>query len=52
MGDFFNILKNYLKNSNKKHIFCGQYFTQKKLVKRSNYYKLRDLKNLNHKNIG
>lgn len=46
MGDFFNILKKYLKNSNEKHIFCGQYFTNLKLVTNSNYYYFRDLKNL------
>jgi len=52
IGDFFKIIKKYLQNCSNKQIFCGQYFTQKKLVKRSNYYKFRDSKNLNYKDVG
>ncbi len=44
--DFFNIIKNYLNSSYPKTIFCGQYFTSKKLIKESNYYRFRDMKNL------
>lgn len=52
IGDFFNIIKKYLQNSSNKQIFCGQYLTQKKLVRRSNYYKFRDSKNLNYEDVG
>ena len=52
MGNFFNILQKNLNTSKRYQIFCGQYFTQKKLIKNSNYYRFRDLKNLDDKNIG
>ena len=44
--NFFKILKKYLMESKKKEVFCGQYFTNLKLVANSNYYYFRDLKNL------
>ena len=52
IGNFFNILIKSLNSSKKNEIFCAQYYTQKKLVKKSNYYRFRDSKNLNNKNIG
>ena len=59
INNFFNIIKKYLLSSRGKNIFCGQYFTQKKLISTSNYYYFRDVKNLkvnsceeiNYKNI-
>lgn len=52
LGNFFNIIKKHLKNCQENMIFCAQYFTQKKLIQNSNYYKFRDLKNLSNQNIG
>ena len=52
MGNFFDILKRYLKNSKENQIYCGQYFTSKKLVETSNYYRFRDFKNLKLKDFG
>ena len=59
IGNFFKILSHYLSQNSKNKVFCGQYFTQKKLINNSNYYKFRDDKNLktkiakkiNYKNI-
>lgn len=59
IGNFFKILSHYLGQNSTNKVFCGQYFTQKKLINNSNYYKFRDDKNLktkiakkiNYKNI-
>lgn len=43
---FFKLIKKYLNNSKKNDIYCAQYFTDRKLISKSNYYKFRDLKNI------
>ncbi len=52
LGNFFDIIQKHLKNYKKNRIFCAQYFTQKKLIQNSNYYRFRDLKNLSNQSIG
>ena len=59
MAQFFEVLKKELQIKKTDVVYCGQYFTPLKLIKKSNYYKFRDEKNLkvntskkiNNKNI-
>ena len=51
LNNFFSILKKNLINCKTKQVFCGQYYTQPKLLTQSNYYKFRDFKNLKVKSI-
>tara|TARA_B100000029_G_scaffold98986_1_gene89201 strand:- start:185 stop:1216 length:1032 start_codon:yes stop_codon:yes gene_type:complete len=45
ISDILEEYDNYIIDSKKYSIFCGQYLTDKSLLKKSNYYKYRDFKN-------
>ena len=49
--NFYKILEKTLNKKKLDTIYCGQYYTSKKLIEKSNYYNFRDKKNLKVSNL-